>query len=196
MAQIAFDPDKHRYTIDGTEVPSVTQICRFLSYDQKSTRPWLAEAAARRGTAIHEAALLIDYGAAPEEPPEIAGYLLAYRRFLSDYRPQWQGVERILGSKCAGYAGTCDRYGLLAGERAIVEIKTGAALHQPALQAQLNGYRNLLPALGFAAQRLYGLRLDKSGVYQLEEVPADSALFNACMTLHRATAGKKGRNHA
>lgn len=29
MAQIAFDPDKHRYTIDGTEVPSVTQICRI-----------------------------------------------------------------------------------------------------------------------------------------------------------------------
>ena len=33
---ISFDPDTHTYTIDGVEVPSVTTVCRFLSYDQKS----------------------------------------------------------------------------------------------------------------------------------------------------------------
>ena len=32
---IHFDESTHTYTIDGKEVPSVTEVCRFLSYDQK-----------------------------------------------------------------------------------------------------------------------------------------------------------------
>ena len=90
---IQFDEKSHTYTLDGVELPSVTHICRFLAYDYKSDKPWLAETAARRGTAVHEACALIDYGETPEETPEIAGYLKAYRRFLKDYRPDWELIE-------------------------------------------------------------------------------------------------------
>ena len=57
---ITFDEAAHRYTVDGVEVPSVTEVCRFLSYDQKSDKPWLAKAAADRGTRIHAACAAID----------------------------------------------------------------------------------------------------------------------------------------
>ena len=30
---ITFDEAAHRYTVDGVEVPRVTEVCRFLSYD-------------------------------------------------------------------------------------------------------------------------------------------------------------------
>ena len=70
---IQFHEASHTYTLDGVDLPSVTHICRFLAYDYKSDKPWLAEAAARRGTAVHEACALIDYGEEPEESAQIAG---------------------------------------------------------------------------------------------------------------------------
>lgn len=59
---LTFDEASHTYTLDGIQLPSVTEVTRFYAYDYKSDRPWLAEAAARRGTAVHEACALIDYG--------------------------------------------------------------------------------------------------------------------------------------
>ena len=73
--KITFDEAAHRYTVDGVEVPSVTEVCRFLSVDQKSDRPWLAKVAADRGTRVHAACAAIDYGLEPEEDAEISGYL-------------------------------------------------------------------------------------------------------------------------
>ena len=67
---LTFDEATHTYTLDGIQLPSVTEVTRFCAYDYKSDRPWLAEAAARRGTAVHEACALIDYGEEPEETPE------------------------------------------------------------------------------------------------------------------------------
>ena len=39
MQKITFDAENHQYYIDGVEVPSVTTVCRFLAYDQKSDKP-------------------------------------------------------------------------------------------------------------------------------------------------------------
>lgn len=41
--KITFDETTHTYTVDGRVVPSVTTVCRFLSYDQKSDKPWLGQ---------------------------------------------------------------------------------------------------------------------------------------------------------
>lgn len=194
MNSLTFDPASHTYVLNGAALPSVTTICRFLCYDYRSDRPWLAEIAARRGTAVHEACTLLDYGEEPEEAPEIAGYLTAYRRFLRDERPDWTAIERPIGSLSLGFAGTPDRCGILGGKRAIVDIKTGSALRRPALSAQLNGYHLLCMEHGFAAERLYGLRLDRSGIYELVSVEIDKLLFSACYILHNATTTtKKGK---
>ena len=56
---LTFDEATHTYTLDGIRLPSVTEVTRFCAYDYRSDRPWLAEAAARRGTAVHEACALI-----------------------------------------------------------------------------------------------------------------------------------------
>ena len=191
MATLLFFDQDHRYTLDGEELPSVTHICRFLAYDYKSAQPWLAEAAARRGTAVHEACALIDYGEVPEETPEIAGYLKAYRRFLKDCQPEWEGIERPLADLRLGFAGTPDRWGKMGGDRVLVDIKTGCALRIPALSAQLLGYNALLEGLTVHLDACYGLRLDKSGVYELRQVEPNFRLFSACMTLHNATKGRK-----
>lgn len=189
---ICFDESAHAYTVDGIPVPSVTQVCRFLSYDCKSDRPWLAKLAADRGSRVHAACAALDWGAEAEEAPDIAGYLTAYRRFLRDYRPDWTGIEYTAGSLSLGLAGTLDRFGYLCGRSAIVDLKTGARLYRPYLRAQLTGYRRLLAEAvpAFTSPLLYALQLTKEGTYTLLEVPPDDQLLDACIFLHRAVEGK------
>ena len=190
---ISFDPETHTYTIDGVEVPRVTTVCRFLAYDQKSDRPWLARVAADRGTRIHAACAMIDYGEEPEEDFETAGYLKAYRRFLKDYRPDWEGIEYIVGSAVLGIAGTIDRFGTLYdGRTCILDIKTGSQFHDAPLRAQLTGYQWLLPP-NFTAKYLYALQLSKDGTYHLREVRPDDELLNACIYINNAVERKKAK---
>ena len=190
---ISFDPETHTYTIDGVEVPSVTTVCRFLAYDQKSDKPWLARVAADRGTRVHEACAMIDYGEDPDEDFEIAGYLKAYRRFLKDYRPDWEGIEYIAGDTLLGIAGTIDRFGTLYdGRTCILDIKTGSQLHDAPLRAQLTGYQWLLPP-HFTAKYLYALQLSKDGTYHLREVRPDDELLNACIYINNAVERKKAK---
>ena len=188
----AFDESTHTYTIDGKEVPSVTTVCRFLSYDQKSDKPWLARVAADRGTRVHEACAAIDYGLYPEETEDISGYLKAYRRFLKDYRPDWEGIEYTVGSAEIGMAGTIDRFGTLYdGRRCILDIKTGTQLHDAPLRAQLTGYKRLLALdRGFYPEYLYALQLSKDGTYTMVDVRQDDELLNACMFIHNAVRRK------
>ena len=189
---ISFDPVTHTYTIDGVEVPSVTTVCRFLAYDQKSDKPWLARVAADRGTRVHEACAAIDYGLYPEETEDISGYLKAYRRFLKDYRPDWEGIEYTVGSAEIGMAGTIDRFGTLYdGRRCILDIKTGTQLHDAPLRAQLTGYKRLLALdRGFYPEYLYALQLSKDGTYTMVDVRQDDELLNACMFIHNAVRRK------
>ena len=192
MQKITFDAENHQYYIDGVEVPSVTTVCLFLSYDQKSDKPWLARVAADRGTRVHEACAAIDYGLYPEETEDISGYLKAYRRFLKDYRPDWEGIEYTVGSAEIGMAGTIDRFGTLYdGRRCILDIKTGTQLHDAPLRAQLTGYKRLLALdRGFYPEYLYALQLSKDGTYTMVDVRQDDELLNACMFIHNAVRRK------
>ena len=192
MQKITFDAENHKYYIDGVEVPSVTTVCRFLSYDQKSDKPWLARGAADRGTRVHEACAAIDYGLYPEETEDISGYLKAYRRFLKDYRPDWDCIEYTVGDAQLGLAGTIDRFGTLYdGRRCILDIKTGTQLHDAPLRAQLTGYKRLLALdRGFYPEYLYALQLSKDGTYTMVDVRQDDELLNACMIIHNAVRRK------
>ena len=192
---LTFDEATHTYTLDGIQLPSVTEVTRFCAYDYKSDRPWLAEAAARRGTAVHEACALIDYGEEPEETPEIAGYLKAYRRFLKDWKPEWKLIECPIADRNMKMAGTMDRFGIIHNAPAILDIKTGQ-LHDAALIAQLTAYANLWlyqleddPLPPFPS--LYALKLSKDGTYELREIPCNLDLLYACLAIHKATERKK-----
>lgn len=138
--QIDFDEEKHEYSVNGVKVPSVSEILAPLSAERYAElNPAMLRSAAARGTAVHEACELIDYGAEPEIEPDIAGYVAAYYDFLQTYKPKWEKIEQIV---CAykylpfGYpdednvlfCGTLDRYGIIDGKPAVLDIKTYASL--------------------------------------------------------------------
>ena len=189
---LEFTAETHTYTLEGVELPSVTQIVRFLSYDVTATaKSWLRDVAADRGTRIHEYCMLYDFGELPEQIDfDCAGYVKAYIAFCRDYKPDWWCIERIAYAERNGtkYAGTVDRVGMIDGEAVIVDIKTGSTKSAVLNAAQLTGYAGfgLIPA-----PALYNLYLSKHGVYEYIPRKPNYDVFDACLTLHKSLERKK-----
>ena len=197
MSQVIFDEATHRYTVDGKELPSVTKLCRFLFVDVAAkAKDWLRDMAADRGRRVHEYTVMLDYGEEPEEiDHDCAGYLTAYRRFLRDYQPRWEGIETVMGGLNIGYAGTCDRYGYINDRKCVLDIKTGTTIHKVAVATQLDGYWWLLLNFrNFAADDCYCLHLRRDGTYDLILIDQKLSCLTECKRLHHALL-KKGRSH-
>lgn len=174
---IFFDEQTHTYLVNGREVPSVTEILAPLHRSYGKVNQSVLDYAAARGTAVHEACELIDYGAEPEIYPEIEGYVRAYLDFLQVYRPTWTHIEHIVYHDYGRYIGTLDRAGYLNGtEFAIVDIKTSqptkealvsvclqteAYAHAYALQEGSREYNQRAIVGGFET----GMQIDRYGVF-------------------------------
>lgn len=122
---LEFNAEKHIYTINGVRVPSVTEIVGMISGLKFAERTPVIEAAAERGTAVHELCEQYDFDELPDEiDQDLAMYLMAYIRFCKDYNVTWEYIELPLGSENHGFAGTIDRVGIIDGKRLIVDLKT------------------------------------------------------------------------
>lgn len=210
MSKVQFDEATHTYTLDGKELPSVTHIIRYLAVDKANNAdPNMALIARERGSAVHEATVMYDYsGEIPDDfPAEYAPYLEAYVQFVRDYKPGWELIEHQMGNKTLVFAGTLDRFGLIDGEYAILDIKTSYKVDMPSLSAQLTAYRSLLYKEYLPAKwdeilekglNLYGLQLMRDGKYRLykcDESVGD-ILFQSCLKIYRATKAMKGVRYA
>lgn len=177
--QIDFDAEKHEYTVDGEKVPSVSDILSPLSAERYAElNPWMLLAAAERGTAVHEATELMDYGyeADEEADPMIEPYLLAYQTFLLEHNVEWEMVEKIVAysrfeDEKPLFCGTVDRYGKVDGEQAVVDIKTYASMSTDALisaSCQTQLYAAAITGGDCEKPvRRYVLHLKKDGDYRL-----------------------------
>ena len=83
--QLTFEEEGHRYTLDGRQVPSVTQILKPLDCFE-NVPPDLLERARELGSHVHLACHLDNRGDLDEESldQEIWPYLTQYRRFRAD----------------------------------------------------------------------------------------------------------------
>lgn len=195
--RLVFDEEKHLYLYDGHIYPSVTEICAPLQ-SFADVSPAVLQQAQRRGTQVHEYAQLIDYGIEPdalEVEPELAGYVLAYMRFLRDYKPEWDMIEQPLVSVSEHYAGTLDRFGKIDSRPWLVDLKTTAQPKRPTRitwACQLEGYSRMLEC---DIYRRADLQLKKDGTYRLffaEDIesvdPAD--LFDTLLYINRILKGE------
>lgn len=209
MVKVQFDEATHTYTIDGKEYPSVTNIVRFLSYDQsKNADPQMALMARERGTEVHEATALYDYsGEIPGDlSADSAPYVSAYVQFLRDYKPEWKFIEHIMGDAGLGYCGTLDRAGFIGDDFCILDIKTSYKVNMPSLFAQLYAYNRLFNHCHnewilenkIHTQNLFGLQLMRNGKYRLYKADSGNAtdLFYACQMINSVTESMKGVRYA
>ena len=222
VMQIDFDAEKHEYSVGGVKIPSVSEIIAPLSADRyDGLNPWMLKAAAAKGTAVHEATELMDYGIEPEADPDIEPYLLAYQTFLCEHDVEWEMIEQIVfydrgvEGEPPKYAGTVDRYGMLDGRKAVVDIKTYSSMPTDALlnascQTALyedaittsDEFPNMFDDQGGYIVSRYVLHLRKDGSYRLIDLQEfdNKRCFNSrgvawrCYEIHEAmTEARKNR---
>lgn len=180
--------DTHRYTVDGEEVPSVSELTRFISREVYSdVRQDAMDNAASRGTRIHKATEALDKFGSVEIEDDLIGYLKAYIAFLKEHKPEWLRIE---WSVCNGllYAGTLDRYGTMEDKRVIVDIKSTSRISRPhkiLYTAAQNLYRMAIEA-ETPVDAIYILQLKADGKYKLYELEIQDELAMSCLTLHQA----------
>lgn len=192
MATLLFFDQGHRYTLDGEELPSVSELCRFLSREIYGTvQQYTLDRAADRGTRVHKACEVLDLYGKADISDDILPYVKAYLQFRRDHDVKWDKIEHAAHHEKDRYAGTIDRRGIVDGTRAIVDLKTTAEIHKPICRAQLNLYRRMEEQDGtWEADALYILQLRKDGSYKLVTFDIDNTLPDALLTLHRSLQKK------
>ena len=189
MAQLLFFDEGHKYTLDGEDLPSVSELTRFISREiYGDVGQFNLDRAADRGTAVHKATELLDKYGTAEIDEDIAPYLQAYIAFRKEHKCEWQKIEYATHHPDNLYAGTLDRVGTVDGNLAILDIKTSSTIQKPLYTAKLNLYRKMLPD---PIEQLIILHLRKDGTYKLIDIPIDDTLADACITMHEALKKKK-----
>ncbi len=152
---LTFDPELHRYTINGRAVPSVTQVLADMGLysDEWITNIRRSRA---RGTAGHQICDLIDYGRGgtweeiiasshwdPDTTaPVLVPYGFGYAKFLADTGFEAVYSEHAVGSEAYMVAGMLDKWGQCRGKRWLVDVKTGQP--SPSSVLQVGIYQALL----------------------------------------------------
>jgi hypothetical protein len=156
-----FNSETHTYaTTDGRPLISVTQA---LSKAGLIDTTWFNEAAAWRGSCIHECCRLWDLGKLKESSvdPQALPYLDAWREFCvnTGFKPKTVEVPRYHPTIL--YAGTED----VECDGMDVDRKTGAILPWHAIQLAL--YANFHPSA--RSRRRFTVRLQSNGKYSVKE---------------------------
>lgn len=196
MAQLLFFDQGHKYTLDGVELPSVSELCRFLSREVYGTvAQYTLDQAAERGTKVHKACEALDVYGKVEVSEDFLPYVNAYLQFRREHDVQWNMVECSIAHQSERYAGTVDRYGALDGVKVLVDLKTTYTVHKRLAIAQLNLYRWMIEAEGHPVEKQYILHLKKDG-YKLVEIEKNDDVPRALLTLHRLMEKKRRKKNA
>jgi hypothetical protein len=177
-AQCSFDADKHEYRINGSVVPSVTQVIRIAS-DHSGIPAHVLEFARNRGIAVDEACGLYDMDDLDESVlhSDLVPYLDAWKAFKKDFCPEMVEIQQALYHPILGLAGTPDRRCIIGSRsrkrKTILDIKATAQIEKT-VQLQLSGY-NLL--CNDWADDLLCVRLQKTGEYEIQYFKPDHASF-------------------
>jgi hypothetical protein len=120
--------------------------------------------------------------AVPPLEAAFESYVDAYRRFVTEARPVWHGIEQPVADGCLGYAGTLDRWGTLQGEPVVVDLKTGTV--PPWAPLQLVAYARLdLGEPRVWRRRRLVVQLLPTGRYTIREYPLVNFGRDECVFL-------------
>jgi hypothetical protein len=188
----AFDPEAHRYTLNGTVIPGITSVLDKTGFVDKT---WFTPESANRGRAVHAACQYLIEGALDWDSvhPDILPRVQAFGKFLDGVRPELILAEQPLYSTTWKFGGTPDLVLRIRGLNAIVDIKSGrsglAAMLQTAAQSILVHERK-----GIACTLRYALELTAAGGFRVVQHvnPGDTTMFlNALAMIHRRVNEKE-----
>ena len=195
--ELHFDEGKHLYTLDKNgitfELPSVTQILRFISREIYGDVPQsVLDQAADKGTRVHEAIEAYDNYGWKEYESDTLPYILAYEKWVQDHNFQTAANEYPIYHRTRLYAGKLDRLFLEEGNLSLVDFKTSETILEPLVAAQLYGYSEASKSHGINVVNHYILHLKPDASYDFIKVDIQKGfrIFEACAFLHGVV--KKG----
>lgn len=185
-----YEGKTHSYYLKGLRIPGVTQVMVGIN-DFLGVGEEIMAAAQARGTFVHTATALFDQNRLTldemEADPVLEPYVWAWVKFREDTKFIPEAIEVQVYSTRHRYAGTIDRVGLLRGVRAIVDIKTSAALN-PVTALQLAAYQTAYNEqhLSDKAKERWAVQLGADGKYKIHQYkdPADWSTFLSALTLY------------
>ena len=193
--ELVFRKEDHKYFLNGEEIPSVSELTRFLSREvYGEADPIALDRAAEKGTAVHNALQTLDEKGEVEVDDEYAGYIQAYLKFREDHNVEWRKVEWMVHTD--KFAGRIDRYGYVDGTPCIVDFKTTSRIskaHEVLYTAAQSLYWMAIHD-EHPVNMLYIIQLKSDGTYKLIPLSVDAALASACIILHSAFSKTKRKS--
>lgn len=210
---LVFYQDPHAYELDGTPVPSVTQVLDVSGLiDFSGIPPGILAAARTRGGKVHQAIHYwnerdLDVATFRGTFPEYAGYLDSWIALMESGRLKTVLCEHRVASRRYRYAGTIDWLGELDGHAAILDFATGdpedcakdlqtgaylVAAREWALEPEETALRQFIAAYPFVDR--YAVRLKKDGRLPTPERyadPRDTTHFLALLTAQQIVRARK-----
>lgn len=187
---LSFDPEMHRFQLDGRPVPSVTQVLKGAGLIDDR---WFSEYTANRGQQVHLACQLYDENDLDEETldPVLAGYLEGWKRFRAETGVEITLIERHVYSVCLQYAGILDRCGFINEESTIIDIKSGAVPWW--VGAQMSAYQNTLDP---PPKNRLAVQLTPEGKYNLHwfKDRHDWHIFKCCLEIEHLKRRHNGKS--
>ena len=187
MEKFEFDEENHIYKLNGSIIPSVSEIIEPIHkriYEDISFNT--LKSAADRGIRVHRAIEFINKYDFYSIDNDCKGYIEAYKKFRNEHL-DW----RLLNSEFRTYHKNL-LYGMTIDEiyqtpkgLLINDIKTTSQSHLDAWSVQLGGYK-----AGYESQqgRIFGttiLQLFNDGKYILYDTKDEYFMFLACLQIYR-----------
>lgn len=192
MSELLFYPETHTYTLDGKEIPSVTQLVEIYStakVEEDSDLELTFESAAERGTLLHgylEHRLTGGEAEDYEIPDAYSGYVEAIELFLSEHELEPMLIETpMYSTPDFTFAGTPDYVGRFDGNLAILDWKFVSQVQKTKVCAQLNGYKILCENNRIYPDTLYCVQFLPNGEYCLYPVNHEhNVAFDIAVQVH------------
>lgn len=192
VADLTFDPVRHRYELGGRRLPSVTEILGILTERTfAEIPPDQLENARRRGTLVHTAVDLYNRDELDETSvsAEISPYLDAWKRFLSETGAIVIASEMRVHHKKLGYAGTLDLILEWNGRMCVPDLKATHVIPRtvgPQSAAYAEALYEMRGGRGRRPER-YCIHLKPDGTYRSDprRDPADFSTFVSCLNVYR-----------
>lgn len=186
-ARLQFNKELHEYSLDGKNIPSVSEIMKPLTVEYYKKIPtYILNKARDRGIKVHEAIeLYILFGVIDEEVEE---YIEQFKDFIEKHDFKVTHTELMLTDGI--YAGTID---LIVetpeNKRMLIDIKTTNKINESLISVQLNAYNLLLGFVGYNVDGCYSLLL-KPNSYKFEPVELDGKTWDTLLNEHKNKADK------
>lgn len=192
MNNITFDENKHEYKVDGSVIPSVTQILDSNGFsDFGRVPPEILERSSLFGKAVHKTIELHCKGKLDEESldPELKPYLKAWENFVFDFVYDHQKSEIQGYNEKYRFCYTFDQGGMINYKKircaCLLDIKTGQ--QKSCDKVQVNGGYALAVDKNILTGILYLNPEFKPSGYKIifsMDNKRDQAIFLSALTIH------------